>query len=53
MLHPKDAEAAIQADSNSTLDDLHEAESRYAAAIPNPTPHCIGTPCAVHTPSRR
>jgi RNA polymerase sigma factor (sigma-70 family) len=53
VLHPKDAQAAIRADSNATLDDLHEAETRYAAAIPNPTPHCIQTPCAVHTPTRR
>lgn len=53
VLHPKDALAAIQADSSATLDDLHQAETRYAAAIPNPTPHCIQTPCAVHTPNRR
>lgn len=53
VLHPKDAQAAIQAEPSSTLDDLHEAETRYAAAIPNPAPHCIRTPCAVHTPTRR
>jgi RNA polymerase sigma factor (sigma-70 family) len=51
----KDAEQAIAArpgDRSASLSDLHGAESAYAAAIPNPTPHCIESPCAVHTASR-
>jgi RNA polymerase sigma factor (sigma-70 family) len=54
-LLPKDAEQAIQArpaGRSASLHDLHGAESRYAAAIPNPTPRCIESPCAVHTASR-
>jgi RNA polymerase sigma factor (sigma-70 family) len=54
-LLPKDAERAIQARSggrSASLRDLHGAESKYAAAIPNRTPHCIESPCAVHTASR-
>jgi RNA polymerase sigma factor (sigma-70 family) len=50
-LLPKDAERAIAARSAS-LRDLHGAESRYAAAIPNPNPLCIESPCARHTASR-
>ena len=53
-LLPKDAEQAIQARPAgrvASLRDLHGAESRYAAAIPNRTPHCIESPCAVHTAS--
>jgi len=53
-LLPKDAEQAIQARAGgrlASLRDLHGAESRYAAAIPNPTPHCIESPCAAHTAS--
>jgi RNA polymerase sigma factor (sigma-70 family) len=53
-LLPKDAEAAIQTSDAGryiTLYELHDAESRYAAAIPNPTPHCIESPCDVHTAS--
>lgn len=45
------AEAAIQA-LLASLDELHEAESRYAAAIPNPAPNCIAAPCALHTATR-
>jgi RNA polymerase sigma factor (sigma-70 family) len=45
------AEAAIRA-LLASLDELHEAESRYAAAIPNPAPHCIAAPCALHTAAR-
>jgi len=45
------AEAAIRA-LLAGLDELHEAESRYAAAIPNPAPHCIAAPCALHTAAR-
>jgi RNA polymerase sigma factor (sigma-70 family) len=55
VLLPKDAETAIQAlpgDPRPTLHDLHDAESTYASAIPNPAPHCIESPCAVHTASR-
>jgi RNA polymerase sigma factor (sigma-70 family) len=51
-LLPKDAEAAIQTDEaghHVTLHELHDAESKYAAAIPNPTPHCIETPCDMHS----
>jgi RNA polymerase sigma factor (sigma-70 family) len=54
VLSPKDATAAIQdreAGRVIELHELHDAESRYAAAIPNPTPHCIESPCAVHTAS--
>ena len=52
-LLPKDAERAIQgrAGRSASLHDLHGAESTYAAAIPNRTPHCIESPCAVHTAS--
>jgi RNA polymerase sigma factor (sigma-70 family) len=53
-LLPKDAEAAIQARAGghvATLRELHDAESKYAAAIPNPSPHCIESPCALHTAS--
>src|ERR1700721_3137744 len=53
-LLPKDAEQAIAArpgGRSASLRDLPGAESRYAAAIPNPTPHCIESPCAVHTAS--
>jgi len=53
-LLPKDAEAAIQARTGGqvvTLRELHDAESKYAAAIPNPSPHCIESPCALHTAS--
>ena len=50
-LFPKDAEQAIAA-RPASLRELHGAESKYAAAIPNPTPHCIESPCAVHTASR-
>ncbi len=49
-LLPKDAEQAI-AGRSASLRDLHSAEATYAAAIPNPTPHCIESPCAVHTAS--
>jgi RNA polymerase sigma factor (sigma-70 family) len=52
VLLPADAEAAIQtreAGRVVTLRELHDAESRYAAAIPNPTPHCIESPCGIHT----
>ena len=54
-LLPKDAEQAIAgrpAGRSASLHELHGAESKYAAAIPNPTPHCIESPCAVHTASR-
>jgi len=54
-LLPKDAEQAIAArpaDRSASLRELHGAESKYAAAIPNPCPHCIESPCAVHTASR-
>jgi RNA polymerase sigma factor (sigma-70 family) len=54
-LVPKDAEQAITAraaDRSASLRELHGAESKYAAAIPNPTPHCIESPCAAHTASR-
>ncbi|HJY94732.1 MAG TPA: hypothetical protein VJ371_07235, partial [Streptosporangiaceae bacterium] len=54
-LLPKDAEQAIQArpdGRSASLRELHGAESKYAAVIPNPTPHCIESPCAVHTASR-
>ena len=50
-LTPEDARAAIQ-DSSArlvTLVELHDSESAYANAIHNPHPHCILTPCAVHT----
>ena len=50
-LLPKDAEQAIAA-RPASLRELHGAESKYAAAIPNPPPHCIESPCAVHTASR-
>ena len=50
-LLPKDAEQAI-AGRPASLGDLHGAESRYAAAIPNPSPHCIESPCAMHAASR-
>jgi RNA polymerase sigma factor (sigma-70 family) len=55
VLRRRDAETAIQtrqANRVVTLDELHDSESRYAAAIPNRTPHCIATPCTVHTASR-
>jgi RNA polymerase sigma factor (sigma-70 family) len=55
VLLPKDAEVAIQAlpgDPEPTLHDLHDAEVKYPGAIPNPTPRCIESPCAVHTASR-
>jgi hypothetical protein len=55
VLLPKDAEVAIHAlayEPEPTLHDLHDAESAYARAIPNPIPHCIESPCAVHTASR-
>jgi RNA polymerase sigma factor (sigma-70 family) len=54
VLWPKDAEIAIQAltDPEPALHDLHDAESAYAGAIPNPTPRCIESPCAVHTAAR-
>lgn len=50
-LRPKDAQAALKklTKRKATLDDLHQAESAYAAAIPNPTPRCIASPCAAHT----
>jgi RNA polymerase sigma-70 factor, ECF subfamily len=50
-LRPKDARAAIEKlpRRTATLDDLHQSESAYAAAIPNPTPRCIANPCALHT----
>lgn len=54
-LLPKDAEQAIAARSggrSASLSDLHGTEHKYAAAIPNPTPHCIQSPCAAHTASR-
>jgi RNA polymerase sigma factor (sigma-70 family) len=54
-LLPKDAEQAISArpaGRSASLRELHGAESKYAAAIPNPTPHCIESPCAVHAASR-
>lgn len=54
VLLPEDAEAAIKSGASRviTLHELHEAESRYAAAIPNPSPRCIESPCAAHTASR-
>ena len=51
VLLPEDASAAIQDPKSGrevTLHELHEAESKYAAAIPNPTPHCIQSPCPIH-----
>jgi RNA polymerase sigma factor (sigma-70 family) len=54
-LLPKDAEQAIRARTaglSAGLHDLHGAETRYAAAIPNPTPHCIQSSCAAHTATR-
>jgi len=54
VLFSDDAEAAIQprnADRVVTLQELHDAETRYAAAIPNPTPDCIDSPCQLHTAS--
>jgi RNA polymerase sigma factor (sigma-70 family) len=53
-LLPKDAEQAISARPGgraASLRDLHGAESKYAAALPNPAPHCIESPCAAHTAS--
>jgi len=53
-LTPGDAREAIQDSSVGrvvTLAELHDSESVYAAAIPNPAPHCIEAPCAVHTAS--
>lgn len=52
-LRPKDAQAALEKLTKrvATLDDLHQAESAYAAAIPNPTPSCIARPCAIHNGS--
>lgn len=54
VLLPEDAEAAIKSKASRviTLHELHETESRYAAAIPNPTPRCIESPCAAHSASR-
>lgn len=55
VLLPKDAEEAIRAlpgDPPPTLHDLHDAESTYASAIPNPAPRCIESPCALHAASR-
>jgi RNA polymerase sigma factor (sigma-70 family) len=55
VLYPEDAEAAIQPRRGGravTLGELHDAESRYAAAIPNPAPRCVATPCAQHTAPR-
>ena len=49
---PEKAAVAIQdteAGREVTLRELHEAESKYAAALPNPTPHCIESPCVIHT----
>jgi RNA polymerase sigma factor (sigma-70 family) len=54
VLRPQDAEAAIRAlpgEPKPTLHDLHDAESAYAGAIPNPAPRCIESPCPVHTAS--
>jgi RNA polymerase sigma factor (sigma-70 family) len=51
VLEADAAEAAIRA-LLAGVDELHEAESRYAAAIPNPAPHCIAAPCALHTAAR-
>jgi RNA polymerase sigma factor (sigma-70 family) len=54
VLTREDARAAIQDSSAGRvvpLEELHDSESVYAAAIPNPAPHCIETPCAVHTAS--
>jgi len=54
VLTREDARAAIQDSSAGRvvpLEELHDSESVYAAAIPNPAPHCIATPCAVHTAS--
>ena len=54
VLFSDDAEAAIQprnADRVVPLQELHDAETRYSAAIPNPTPHCIDSPCQLHTAS--
>lgn len=51
VLRPEDATAAIRG-LLASLDELHEAETRYAAAIPNPAPDCIAAPCALHTAAR-
>lgn len=44
-LRREDAKAALEA---TTLEELHDAESVYAAAIGNPTPNCIARPCERH-----
>jgi DNA-directed RNA polymerase specialized sigma24 family protein len=51
VLRPEAAEAAIHG-LLAGLGELHEAETRYAAAIPNPAPDCIAAPCALHTAAR-
>jgi hypothetical protein len=54
VLTPEAATEAIRDSSAGrvvTLAELHDSESAYAATIPNPAPHCIATPCAVHTAS--
>lgn len=48
VLRPDNAAAAIQG-LLAGLGELHEAETRYAAAIPNPAPDCVAAPCALHT----
>jgi DNA-directed RNA polymerase specialized sigma24 family protein len=53
-LRPEDAEAAIENPKTgpvATLDDLHDAESVYAAAIGNPAPRCTASPCGRHKAS--
>ena len=48
VLRREDAQAAIKP---ADLSELHDAESVYAGALGNPTPHCIARPCSRHKPS--
>lgn len=51
VLRREDAKTAIEDPKTgpvASLDELHDAESVYAAAIGNPAPHCIASPCGRH-----
>lgn len=51
VLRPEDAKAAIEDPKTgpaASLDELHHAESEYAAAIGNPAPRGVAGPCSLH-----
>ena len=54
VLCREDAKAAIEDPKTgpvADLEELHDAESVYAAAIGNPAPRCIARPCSRHKTS--